>query len=292
MSILKRLFSSSSPASHAHSEPASQLSPASALPSQGASGQDNASHRELLRLVLRDTLNRTGIPTSWIGADLLAATSRGRAPGIHVRLLLKHWDPRLMLHAIAFEQAFCKRLMTLDPTSDDWLLGLSWQFSLADESNCPAMPHPGVWTSNVTAQVPATGDTLPSSSSSGAPDLLGGSIIISGPAATPDSSAARPAAAAAIRQGSHPGTTEPMRDARAEAKAELERLFAVRDADHQRHRAADARADHFAATEAAPLDLLPAQTRNGDTQAGELQKSFAKTDIFRRPERPIEPPRG
>ena len=293
MSILKRLFFSSSPASHAHSQPASQLSPASALPSQGASGQDNASRRELLRLVLRDTLNRTGIPTSWIGADLLAATSRGRAPGIHVRLLLKHWDPRLMLHAIAFEQAFCKRLMTLDPASDDWLLGLSWQFSLADESNCPAMPHPGIWTSNVPAEVPVTGDALalPSASSSGAPDLLGGSIIISGPAATPDSSAARPAAAAAIRQGAHPGATEPTRDARAEAKADLERLFAVRDADQQRRRGNDARAHNFAATEPAPLDALPAQTRNGDTQAGELQQSFAKTDIFRRPERPIEPPR-
>jgi hypothetical protein len=291
MSLLKRLFSSSSPASHAHSQPASQLSPASALPSEGASGQDNASRRELLRLVLRDTLNRTGIPTSWIGADLLAATSRGRAPGIHVRLLLKHWDPRLMLHAIAFEQAFSKRLMTLDPASDDWLLGLSWQFSLADQSNCPAMPHPGVWTSNVTSEVPVTGDVLPSASSSGAPDLLGGSIIISGPAATPDSAAARPAAAAAIRQGAHPGATEPMRDARAEAKADLERLFAVRDADHQRHRGGDARDHHFAATEPAPLVVLPAQTRNGDTQAGELQQSFAKTDIFRRPERPSEPPR-
>jgi hypothetical protein len=291
MSILKRLFASPSPATHAPSQPASQLFPASALPSNGAGCQDNTSRRELLRLVLRDTLNRTGIPTSWVGADLLAATSRGRAPGIHVRLLLKHWDPRLMLHAIAFEQAFRKRVVTLDPTSDDWLLGMSWQFSLADESPCPAMPHPGVWTSNVAADVPTTARALRPASSSGAPDLLGGSIVISGPAATPDSSAARPAAAAATGQAVHHGTAAAPTDARAEAKADLERLFAVRDADQQRHRSHGARAAQFAATEPAPLHVLPVPTRNGDTQAGELQQSFAKTDIFRRPERATEPSR-
>src|SRR4051812_39270228 len=100
MSFLKRIFGSSSADNTASqsepmSVPASTRSPMS---------QENASRRELLRLVLRDTLNRTGIPSSWLGADLLAATSRGREPGIHVRLLLKHWDPRLMLHGIAFEQ--------------------------------------------------------------------------------------------------------------------------------------------------------------------------------------------
>jgi hypothetical protein len=291
MSILKRLFASSSTAGHAPSQPASQLFPASALPSRGATGQDNTSRRELLRLVLRDTLNRTGIPTSWIGADLLAATSRGRAPGIHIRLLLKHWDPRLLLHAVAFEQAFRKRVATLDPGSEEWLLGISWQFSLADESPCPALPHPGTWTSSPASAAPAAGAARPSAPSSGAADLLGGSIVISGPAAHPDSSAARPAAAAAIAPGAHDGANEPVTDARAEAKADLERLFAVRDADLQRHRGADTPVHHFAATEPAPLDALPASTRNGDTQAGELQKSFAKTDVFRRPERPTEPTR-
>ena len=151
MSFLKRIFASSRPDAGA-SQPAQQSLPASSLNTKSPMSQENASRRDLLRLVLRDTLNRTGIPTSWLGADLLAATSRGREPGIHVRLLLKHWDPRLMLHGIAFEQAYRKRVLTLDPLAERWLLGISWQYSLDDESACPPMPHPGIWTSSFSEQ--------------------------------------------------------------------------------------------------------------------------------------------
>lgn len=270
MSFLKRLFAGHSPGGTAspHSHPATQFA------GSGPMAQQNAGRREMLRLVLRDTLNRTGIPTSWIGADLLAAVSRGRDPGIHVRLLLKHWDPRLMLHGVAFEKAFRKRLLAMEPEADRWLLGFSWQFSLASNSSCPPLPHPGIWTSDLPA---ADGgavdqDLIPT----GPADLLGGSIVISGPAASPESSAARPAAAAAIR------TRQPGGDARpeAEAKADLERLFAVRDEDLKRARSQPATAPKFAPTEPASLNAL---------SPADAQKAFAKTDIFRRPERPIAP---
>ena len=283
MSFLKRMFATApipAPQAGLNSLPASEFSvPASSQTSLSPVAQQNASRRELLRLVLRDSLNRTGIPTSWLGADLLAATSRGREPGIHVRLLLKHWDPRLMLHGIAFENAFKKRLLTLDPLAERWLLGISWQFSLTDETNCPPMPHPGVWTSSVptaaflaAAHAAAAAETAMNASDPA--DLLGGSIVISGPAHAPDSSAARPAAVAA--------------SARAEAKADLERLFAIRDQDIKLH--AEARdpveAPTFAATEPANLDELmraPQYAPNADAQ---LQNSFAKTDVFRRPGAP------
>ena len=286
MSFLKRIFASPNSGNQPTSESAGISVPASTLNTKSPISQENSSRRELLRLVLRDTLNRTGIPTSWIGADLLAATSRGREPGIHVRLLLKHWDPRLMMHGIAFENAYKKRVLTLDPQAERWLLGISWQYSLDDETGCPAMPHPGIWTSAFGEQ-----DTdvmgLAEQSALRVPDptdLLGGSIVISGPAATPDSSAARPAAAAAIRQAIRHAAPEPMSDSRAEAKADLERLFAIRDDDLQRHAQAGASSRQFAATEPAGLmDLPPTpSTRNGHDTAA-VQASFAKTDVFRRP---------
>lgn len=289
MNFFKRMFTAAQPTPHpgSHSQPASQFSlPASSQNSQSPMTQQNASRRELLRLVLRDTLNRTGIPTSWIGADLLAATSRGREPGIHVRLLLKHWDPRLMLHGIAFENAYRKRVLTLDPLAERWLLGISWQFSLADDSNCPQLPHPGVWTSSVphatlTAAAAATSAAEAAMTNASDPaDLLGGSIVISGPAASPDSSAARPAAAAAN------GSRAPV-DARAEAKADLDRLFAIRDEDMKRHAQADAPSGYFAATEPAKLEALV--TSSDADGAADLQRSFAKTDVFRRPPRPAAP---
>ena len=277
MSFLTRMFATAPPPRQPgkNSQPASQFSvpPASAHSSHSQSplAEQNASRRELLRLVLRDTLNRTGIPTSWIGADLLAATSRGREPGIHMRLLLKHWDPRLMLHGLAFENSFRKRVMTLDPLADRWLLGISWQFSLADDSNCPPMPHPGVWTSSVPAAafVAAAAAQDAAMNSFDPADLLGGSIVISGPAISPDSSAARPAAAAA--------------NTRSEAKADLERLFAVRDQDLKRHSETAGAAPSFAATEPAGLSALTAAPAYAPTESAELQNSFAKTDVFKRP---------
>ncbi|MCY7318090.1 MAG: hypothetical protein LH617_05085, partial [Ramlibacter sp.] len=234
MSFFKRFFAAgnATPEASSSSQPASHF-PGSSPQSQSPMAQQNASRRELLRLVLRDTLNRTGIPTSWVSADLLAATSRGREPGIHVRFLIKHWDPRLMLHGIAFQNVYKKRVMTLEPQAERWLIGISWQFSLPDDSLCPPMPHPGIWTSSIPGAVLAGAEAAEMDGEQA--DLLGGSIVISGPAATPDSSAARPAAAAA---------RVPAREAvdpRAEAKADLERLFAVRDDDLKRAQAATQR---------------------------------------------------
>ena len=274
MNFLKRIFSNAGAGGEPDSQPASQLSQNTRSPMS----QENFTRRELLRLVLRDTLNRAGIPTAWIDADLLGATSRGRKPGIHVRLLLKHWDPRLIVHGIAFEHAFKKRVLTLDPAADQWLLGISWQFSLDDESACPPMPHPGIWTSSI-PQGSAKVEELAQQTAmraSDPTDLLGGSILISGPAATPASSAARPAAAAATSQASRHAAPP---DARAEAKADLERLFAIRDDDLQRHANAADTPQQFAATEPAGLDALASACPNGDTEAGPLQPSFAKTDF-------------
>lgn len=301
MSFLKRLFNSdSSPAnSSAQSHPASQFSlPASSQHSQSPAAQQGASRRELLRLVLRDTLNRTGIPTSWISADLLAATSRGREPGIHVRLLLKHWDPRLMLHGIAFQNSFYKRLLTLDPLADRWLLGVSWQYALADDSNCPQMPHPGIWTSSVPTDLLVAAASAAEAVDTAEPvDLLGGSIVISGPAKAPDSFVARPVAANAISSAraaqpvAPPRAAQPHQDERAEAKADLERLFAVRDADLKRHTEANPASNHFAATEPASLESLP-DVPHYVAGSGANPQAFAKTDIFKRPAWPTPPAAG
>ncbi|MBI2770194.1 MAG: hypothetical protein HYX47_11255 [Burkholderiales bacterium] len=101
--------------------------------------------KELLRLVLRETLNRNGIPLAWIGADALAATSRGREPGIHVRLMVRHLDSRVMVHAAALQHDFETRLLAMDPLAAGWLMGVSWQFDLPDSQASPTLPHPDSW---------------------------------------------------------------------------------------------------------------------------------------------------
>lgn len=172
-----------------------------------AGGNSQSVRKDLLRLVLRETLTRNGIPPTWISADMLRTKSPARADtGLHVRFLVRHWDPRLLLHAVAFEAEFTERLQLLDPAAGNWLMGFSWQFTMEDRSACPALPHPASWM----APPPPT---APGPLAAAEPSSYGD--VIAGPAAL-----------------------EPPR-ALDDVRADLERLLALRDEDLRKHGAAD-----------------------------------------------------
>jgi hypothetical protein len=73
-------------------------------------------------------------PAKLVSADMLRTTSRKRGTGMHVRFLVRHWEPRLLQHGAALEQEFCQRLLALDPLAPNWLMGFSWQFALEDRA--------------------------------------------------------------------------------------------------------------------------------------------------------------
>jgi hypothetical protein len=228
MSFFKRLLGITSAAS-ASSGPQSQITSGLSQNSAMAPAAQNAARRELLQVVLRDTLNRHGIPGSWITPEVLVSTSRSGERGVHWRLLIKHWDPRLLTHCIAFQHALIKRVMTFDPMASGWLTGISWQFALPDETVCPAMPQAGYWTAEPTMVVPrATPAVIPG----------GSGDVIAGPVHIPETA----------------GRAKEPVDA---TRADLEQLFAVRDADFKRH-AGD---DKDAPTEPMWLGTEPAQLR-------------------------------
>ncbi|HET8747371.1 MAG TPA: hypothetical protein VFM98_17360 [Ramlibacter sp.] len=184
-----------------------------------AGSNSQSVRKDLLRMVLRETLTRNGIPPTWISADMLRTSSPARREtGLHVRFLVRHWDPRLMQHAVAFEHEFSERLGLLDPLASNWLMGVSWQFSLADKSACPALPHPSTWTAPPPPSSPAP------LTAAGEPSSYGD--VITGPTA--------------LEQ------PRPLDDVR----ADLERLLALRDEDLRKHGDA-ARA--YAATRPATL---------------------------------------
>lgn len=149
---------------------------ASQLSQEGASST-HALRKDLLKLVLRETLLYAGIPPQWLSADLLRTTSPRRESGVHVRFLIRHWDPRLMLHGLSLEEEFTRRLLMLDPLAADWLMGFSWQFALADSSACPALPHPGSWTAQPSERAPVAAEhvTRPA-------DIIEGPVLIPRPA--------------------------------------------------------------------------------------------------------------
>ena len=234
MSLIDRLFGRAGPKPRAsqppHSQPHSQshsqshLSSVQSQMSPHAVATQNSTRRELLRVVLRDTLTRHGIPTAWITADMLVATSSKREPGIHWRLSIKHWDERLMTHTVALQNNLIKRVLSFDPLATNWLMGISWQLALDDESACPPMPHPGMWTS----EPHRVADKPEAAAPGGSGDVISGPVLIGGATAG---------------------------DAASTAREDLEKLFAIRDADRERH-GKDEPAHTFAATEPAKLDRL------------------------------------
>jgi hypothetical protein len=198
MGFLQRLFGASSH-SGTDTEPHSRLSSAHAPSSRSASdASPGAVRRELLRVALQDTLRHQGIPTDWIGADVLAATSRTGQVGLHWRLSIKHWDPRLMIHGIALQNALITRVLMFDPVAETWLMGVSWQYALDDESRCPGLPHPGSWTGDPRRATHPVPDSLPG----GSADVIQGPVTVDGPGAS-----------------------------------DLARLMAIRDADFRAHAA-------------------------------------------------------
>jgi hypothetical protein len=165
--------------------------------SQMSPGSANSVRKDLLKVALRDMLMRNGIPQSWVSADMLRTSSPRREPGLHVRFLVRRWEPRLMLHGPALEQEFTNRLLMLDPQASDWLMGFSWQFALDDTSVCPPLPHPGVWTAPAAAaaQVPAEARvTKPG-------DIIEGPVVIP---RSPDSVRAELEQMLALRDDKHP----------------------------------------------------------------------------------------
>jgi hypothetical protein len=226
MSFLKQIFGGHTKANSSRI-PSQMLSPATQQ--AAATTSTTGVRRELLKAVLRNTLNRHGIPLAWIGADMLVATAKGREPGIHWRLLVKHWDPRLMTYAVALQNALIVRTMSADPLASDWLMGISWQFVLPDEDVCLPMPHPGSWT----APPPAV------ASHDIADEMSGGSAdVIAGP----------------DRRDAGADSHLPATDPAADVRSDLERLFAVRDAELRQN------AERLAAAGMAPTEPMYLKT--------------------------------
>jgi len=183
--------------------------------SRDANASQHGVRKEVLKLVMRETMQRNGIPESWLSADLLRTASPRREPGIHVRMLIRHWDARILQHGVALEQEFYRRLLAMDPLAANWLMGFSWQFAMEDLSRCPPMPHPGSWTAPQMADTQSPDDK---------PTTTAGDII-EGPVMIPKSED--------------------------DVRADLERLLALRDDDMKRH--GQGSADGFAPTR--PIQL-------------------------------------
>lgn len=106
---------------------------------------DNDTRRQLVQVLLRDCLRRHGIAADWVECQMLVINSRSRGPVMYVRLVLRHWDARLMTYAFALQNELLAAITQFEPQSSTWLHGISWEFKVGDSCPYPDMPDPAVW---------------------------------------------------------------------------------------------------------------------------------------------------
>jgi hypothetical protein len=102
----------------------------------------NAPRRELVQVILRDTMRKHGIPSDWIECRLLSTVNRHGRHGLHVNFVVKQAHDRLLAYVFAFQDSFERELARFEPRARDWLLSLGWEFQ---GFNAAEMPDPNTW---------------------------------------------------------------------------------------------------------------------------------------------------
>jgi hypothetical protein len=111
--------------------------------SQLQSSTREQTQRQLLTMALRDTLKRNGWVPDSLSAEAVSGVVSGRAHGLHVQLVFREWEPKLLNYIVALEHAFRTTLRRLDPLSPSWMLGITWRFEPRNPLSWPQLPHSG-----------------------------------------------------------------------------------------------------------------------------------------------------
>lgn len=204
---------------------------------------DNATRRQLIQMMLRDGLRKHGIPPGWVECRILVVNSRSRGPGLYLNLVMRHWDMLLLTYAHAFQQQLLSAITEFEPQASVWLHGISWEMDVGDSCPYLDMPDPAIW-----VEILAADTTAPSAARAkmpaaakpvAAPELIAEPPAAPAVAAPPpvESAAPAPAPEAAVSQED------------ADVLADLERMFAIRDANIKQQAFADTAPVDFQNTE-------------------------------------------
>ena len=120
--------------------------PASSVPL--STQQHTATHRELVRVVLRDTLRMNGIPPAWVGCEVLTRSHSADNPVLQIQLLIHHWHEGLLRYTPLIQQQLLQALQHFDPATDHSRHTVLWKFSPACQCPYTTMPEPGYWTAS------------------------------------------------------------------------------------------------------------------------------------------------
>lgn len=102
-------------------------------------GSGSGQHRELVHVVLRDTMRAHGVPSGWMEATVLKVSHGARA-GLHVQLIVRREHPQLLAHVPAFQESFMSALRGFDARASEWMKSLSWVFE--GTAGAASLPRP------------------------------------------------------------------------------------------------------------------------------------------------------
>jgi hypothetical protein len=108
-------------------------------------GSENSFRRQLVGTVARDLMRRHGMPAHWIDCQMMMVSSRTRGSGMYLRLVVRHWDARLMDYASAFQKELMTDIKQFEPLSANWLYGVSWQLEIDDCCPYTTLPSGSFW---------------------------------------------------------------------------------------------------------------------------------------------------
>jgi hypothetical protein len=108
-------------------------------------GSETATRSQLVQIMMRDLVRKSGIPPGWIQCQIQVVTSRSRGQGIFVRLVVKHWDERLMTYAFAFQKTLLTEIVQFEPQAVTWLQAIAWQLEVAGSCTVTELPGPQFW---------------------------------------------------------------------------------------------------------------------------------------------------
>jgi hypothetical protein len=103
-------------------------------------GQKNAPRRELVQVVLRDTMRKHGIPSDWIDCRVLSVVTRQHQSGMHVQFIICKGQSRLLNYVHEFQESFWEEIEKFEPQAREWLFSLAWQFDGGSSRVSRSMP--------------------------------------------------------------------------------------------------------------------------------------------------------
>lgn len=98
--------------------------------------------RELLRVVLRDTFNKNGVPSSWVAGETLPTLSKDGQPALEIRLIVQCYEPRFLGYLAAFQADFESRLFAIEPQAHEWVSGVAWLINAKPDHPDDELPLP------------------------------------------------------------------------------------------------------------------------------------------------------